>query len=80
MRPRKRMGAFHEPKGRAASPLRAGGCNHAFLERKERRARSDAPYLAQLVHGPDARPLLDVEAFQNDWTASLLRLAAYSKS
>ena len=41
-----RSPALHEPKGRASSPLRADGCNHAFLQRKERRARSDAPYLA----------------------------------
>ena len=54
--------ALHEPKGRASSPLRADGCNQAFLQPKERRARSDAPYLAQSVHGPDARPIWEVEA------------------
>jgi hypothetical protein len=53
--------AFHEPKGRANSPLRAAGCNHDFLPRKGRRARSDAPYLGPLVPGPDAGLILDVE-------------------
>src|SRR5258705_7356591 len=51
----------HEPKGRASSPLRADDCNHAFLQRKEWRARSDAPYLARPVHGPDARLILGLE-------------------
>ena len=50
------------PKGRAGSPLRARACNDAFLKRKERRARSEAPYLTQLVHGSAARPILEVEA------------------
>src|SRR5438046_232712 len=60
---RKEQGTFHEPKGRASSPLRADECNHASLLGKGRRARSDAPYLGQLVHGTDARPMLEVEAF-----------------
>ena len=54
--------AFHEPQGRASSPLRADGCNHDFLRREERRALSDAPYLIPPVHGTDARPILEVEA------------------
>jgi hypothetical protein len=54
--------ALHEPQGRASSPLRADGCNHDFLRREERRALSDAPYLIPPVHGPDARPILEVEA------------------
>jgi len=54
-----------EPKGRASSPLRAHACNHDFLQRKRRRARSDAPYLRHPVHGSDARPILEVEALQN---------------
>jgi len=63
----------HEPKGRASSPLRADGCNHAFLQREERRARSDAPYLIPPVHGTDARPILEVEALHepNPLTPSL---------
>jgi hypothetical protein len=40
---RKEQGTFHEPKGRASSPLRADDCNHDFLQRKARRAESDAP-------------------------------------
>jgi hypothetical protein len=43
MHAQKRKEAFHQPKGRASSPLRADARNHVFLERKERRARSDAP-------------------------------------
>ena len=37
---------------------------HAFLQRNGRRARIDAPYLDQLVHGPDAHPVLEVEALR----------------
>ena len=44
-------------------PAGEDDCNQAFPECKERRARSDAPYLCQAVHGPDARPILEVEAF-----------------
>ncbi|MEO8426084.1 MAG: hypothetical protein ABI651_03130, partial [Verrucomicrobiota bacterium] len=51
---------FLEPKGRASSPLRADGCNHAFLRCKGRRARSDAPCLGQLVYGTVARAILEV--------------------
>jgi len=54
------------PKGRASSPLRADGCNHAFRQRKERRARSDAPELAQPVHSLDARPMLELGSFPKE--------------
>jgi len=43
--------ALHEPEGRASSPLRADGCNDGPLPHTGRRARSDAPYLGQPVHG-----------------------------
>jgi hypothetical protein len=51
MHAKKRREAFHERQGRASSPLRADACNHRFLQAKGRRARSDAPYLAQRVRG-----------------------------
>ena len=42
--------------------MRADGCNNGFVHSNGRRARSDAPYLGQLVHGPDACPMLEAEA------------------
>jgi hypothetical protein len=54
-RPFSEVEVTHEPKGRASSPLRADGWNHVFLQCKRRRARSDAPYLRETVHGSHAR-------------------------
>jgi hypothetical protein len=48
--------AFHEPEGRASSPLRAASCNDDFLQRKGRRARSDAPYPGQPVRPMERKP------------------------
>jgi len=44
----------HEPKGRASSPLRADGCNHAFRQRKERRAPVLRSTNAKRGHQPSA--------------------------
>ena len=46
--------SFHEPKGRASSPLRADACNHPFLQGKERRARSES--VSKLILEPSNLP------------------------
>ena len=53
-RPMLEVEALQEPKGRASSPLRADDCNYDSPQCKGRRARSDAPYVSQLVRGTNA--------------------------
>ena len=78
MRGRRTGEAFHEPPGRERSPLRADGCNHDFLQRQERRARSDAPQLVQPVHGTDARPILEVAPLHEPCKIAMQPFIAYA--